>query len=289
MEGKIIKGIGGFYYIKTSEGLIECKARGKFRHKDLKPMVGDNVTIQVDKGKGVIEDIHERSSELIRPTVANVTLAFVVFAIKNPDLNFDLLNRFLVLCESNHIEAVVCLNKVDLVTEEEKEEIKNKINQIGYEVLYINAKKGIGVEDLRSRMDGNVTVLCGPSGAGKSTLINTLTKREHMETGEVSEKIGRGKHTTRHSELIEVNNGYIVDTPGFSTLEVNFIDKDELRYAFPEFEEYNHSCKFRGCLHHKEPQCAVKEAVENGDINKYRYEFYIRTLEEIMDGRNNRW
>lgn len=289
MEGKIIKGIGGFYYIKTTEGLIECKARGKFRHKDMKPMVGDNVTIKLENGKGVIEEIHERSSELIRPTVANVTLAFVVFAIKNPDLNFDLLNRFLILCESNNIEAIVCLNKVDLVTEEEREQIKNKINQIGYEVLFINAKKGIGVEELRRRMDGNVTVLCGPSGAGKSTLINTLTKREHMETGEVSEKIGRGKHTTRHSELIDVNNGYIVDTPGFSTLEVNFIEKDDLRYAFPEFEEYNHSCKYRGCLHHKEPHCAVKEAVENGDINKYRYEFYIRTLEEIMDGRNNKW
>ncbi|MGL4773886.1 MAG: ribosome small subunit-dependent GTPase A [Clostridium sp.] len=289
MEGKIIKGIGGFYYVKTSEGLIECKARGKFRHRELKPMVGDNVTIKAEKGKGVIEEIHERNSELFRPTVANVTLAFVVFAIKNPDLNFDLLNRFLVLCESNNIEAIVCLNKVDLVTEEEKEEVKKKINSIGYDVLFINAKQGLGVEELRERMEGNVTVLCGPSGAGKSTLINTLTKKDYMETGEVSEKIGRGKHTTRHSELIEINHGYIVDTPGFSTLEVNFIDKDELRYALPEFREYNHECKFRGCLHYKEPQCAVKQAVEEGKINQSRYDFYIRTLEEIMDGRNNRW
>ncbi|MGL5152128.1 MAG: ribosome small subunit-dependent GTPase A [Clostridium sp.] len=289
MEGKIIKGIGGFYYVKTSEGLIECKARGKFRHKDLKPMVGDNVTIKLERNKGVIEDIHERSSELFRPTVANVNLAFVVFAIKNPDLNFDLLNRFLVLCESNNIEAIVCLNKVDLVTEEEKNNLKDKINSIGYEVLFINAKEGIGVDLLRERMEGNVTVLCGPSGAGKSTLINTLTNREHMETGEVSNKIGRGKHTTRHSELIDVENGYIVDTPGFSTLEVNFIDKEELRYALPDFREYNHECKFRGCLHYKEPQCAVKQAVEEGKINKTRYDFYIRTLEEIMDGRNNRW
>lgn len=289
MEGKIIKGIGGFYYVKTSEGLIECKARGKFRHKDLKPMVGDNVTIKLERNKGVIEDIHERSSELFRPTVANVNLAFVVFAIKNPDLNFDLLNRFLVLCESNNIEAIVCLNKVDLVTEEEKNNLKDKINSIGYEVLFINAKEGIGVDLLRERMEGNVTVLCGPSGAGKSTLINTLTNREHMETGEVSNKIGRGKHTTRHSELIDVENGYIVDTPGFSTLEVNFIDKEELRYALPDFRQYNHECKFRGCLHYKEPQCAVKQAVEEGKINKTRYDFYIRTLEEIMDGRNNRW
>ena len=285
MEGKIIKGIGGFYYIKTTEGIIECKARGKFRRKDMKPIVGDNVTINIQNGKGVIEDIHERSSELIRPTISNVTLAFVVFAIKSPDLNYDLLNRFLVLCESNNIEAIVCLNKVDLVNEEEREFVKSKINDIGYEVLFINAKKGEGVNLLRERMEGNVTVLCGPSGAGKSTLINTLIEKNHMETGNVSDKIGRGKHTTRHSELIEINGGYIVDTPGFSTLEVNFIDKESLKYCFPEFEELNNSCKFRGCMHYKEPGCAIKEAVENGKINKYRYEFYIRTLEEILDGR----
>ncbi|WP_024614607.1 ribosome small subunit-dependent GTPase A [Clostridium sp. Ade.TY] len=285
MKGKIIKGIGGFYYIKTEEGIIECKARGKFRHKSLKPIVGDNVEIKIENGKGTIEDIEERSSELIRPTVANVTQAFVVFAVKNPDLNFDLLNRFLVLCESNNIKVIVALNKIDLVSEEEKEELKKRINSIGYEVLFINAKKGIGIEALRERLSNNVTVLCGPSGAGKSTLINTLTNKEHMETGEVSEKIGRGKHTTRHSELIEVSNGYIVDTPGFSTLDVNFMDKENLRYCFPDFEKFNDSCKYRGCLHYKEPGCAVKEAVENGKINKYRYEFYVRTLEEIINGR----
>ncbi|WP_194190525.1 ribosome small subunit-dependent GTPase A [Clostridium chrysemydis] len=285
MKGKIIKGIGGFYYIKTDEGVIECKARGKFRHKSLKPMVGDNVEIKIENGKGVIEDIEERNSELFRPTVANVTRAFVVFAMKNPDINYDLLNRFLLLCESNNIEAIVCLNKMDLVSEDERKEIKEKINEIGYEVLFINAKEGIGVESLKERLEGNVTVLCGPSGAGKSTLINTLTNREHMETGNVSEKIGRGKHTTRHSELIEVNDGYIVDTPGFSTLEVNFIEKENLKYYFPDFEKFNNECKFRGCMHHKEPSCAVKDAVEKGEINKYRYEFYLRTLEEIMNGR----
>lgn len=285
MKGKIIKGIGGFYYIKTDEGLIECKARGKFRHKDMKPMVGDNVRIEVENGKGVIEDIYKRTSSLIRPTVANVTLAFVVFAIKNPDLNFDLLNRFLVLCESSNIKVVVCLNKVDLVDKNEKDELRQKINDIGYEVLFINAKEGIGVEDLKEMMEGNVTVLCGPSGAGKSTLINTLTAREHMETGKVSDKIGRGKHTTRHSELIEVADGFIVDTPGFSTLEVSFIEKDDLKYAFPDFNEYNDCCKFRGCMHYKEPSCALKDAVEQGKVNKYRYEFYIRTLKEILKER----
>ena len=285
MEGKIIKGIGGFYYVETKEGLIECKARGKFRHKSLKPMVGDNVKIKVEKGKGVIEDIHERSSELIRPTVANVTLAFVVFAIKNPDLNFDLLNRFLVLCESNNIKAIVCLNKIDLVDDKERMELRDKIADIGYEVLFINAKKGEGIDMLKEKMEGNVTVLCGPSGAGKSTLINTLIDRSHMETGNVSDKIGRGKHTTRHSELIAIEEGYIVDTPGFSTLDMSFINKEDLKYAFPEFEEYNHMCRFTGCMHYKEPDCAVKNAVEENIINKHRYDFYIRTLEEILSGR----
>lgn len=287
MEGIIIKGIGGFYYIKTDEGIIESKARGKFRYNSLKPMVGDRVTIKVENGKGIIEDIHERTSELTRPTVANVTQAFVVFAIKNPDINLDLLNRFLTLCEYNDIHAVVCLNKEDLCTEEEKENLKELINDIGYEVLFINAKEGKGFDALKERLEHNITVLCGPSGAGKSTLLNSFIDREHMETGSVSEKIGRGKHTTRHSELIDVDNGYLVDTPGFTTLDVTFIDRDSLKYCFPEFNDYNNLCKFNGCNHYKEPKCAVKEAVEEGKINKLRYDFYIKTLEEIINRRGN--
>lgn len=290
MKGKIIKGIAGFYYVKVENNLIECKARGKFRHKDIKPMVGDDVIIKVEKGKGVIESIEKRSSQLLRPAVANISLAFVVFAIKNPDINFDLLNKFLILCEYNHIEAIVCLNKVDLVSEKEREDVKNRINDIGYEVLYINAKKGEGIDKLKEKINGNITVLCGPSGAGKSTLINKLTDKEHMATGNVSEKIGRGKHTTRHSELIEVYNGYIVDTPGFSTLEIkDLMKKEDLKYCFPEFEENNENCKYRGCLHNKEPQCGIKQDVEEGKINKYRYEFYIKTLEEIIEGEKNKW
>lgn len=289
MEGKIIKGIGGFYYVKTKDEIIECKARGKFRHKDMKPMVGDNVIITIDNKKGVIEEICERTSELIRPTVSNVTQAFVVFAIKNPDINFDLLNRFLISCEYNNIKSIVCLNKEDLATEEEKEEVKKKINDIGYEVFFINAKKGIGLDLIKEKLKDEETVVCGPSGAGKSTLINNLINREHMETGVVSEKIGRGKHTTRHSELIEIENGYLVDSPGFSNIDISFMDKENLKYCFPEFEDYNHDCKFRGCLHNKEPKCAVKEALDEGKINKYRYEFYIRILEELIEGEKYKW
>lgn len=289
MEGRIVKGIGGFYYVKTKDQLIECRARGKFRHQDVKPLVGDNVTFEFTHDKGIIEDIHDRVSCLIRPSVANVTQAFVVFAIKNPDLNYDLLNRFLITCEYNNIKAIVCLNKVDLATHEEKEIVKNKINDIGYDVLFINAKKGEGIELLKSRLKDNITVLCGPSGAGKSTLINTLILRDHMEIGVVSEKIGRGKHTTRHSELIEIENGYLVDSPGFSNISTDYIKEDELKNCFPEFGNLNNECKFRGCLHYKEPGCVVKEALEKNEINEYRYNIYIRILEEIKNGGKNKW
>ncbi|MEQ8196404.1 MAG: ribosome small subunit-dependent GTPase A [Clostridiaceae bacterium] len=289
MKGIIVKGIGGFYYIKTDFGVIECKARGIFRHKDLKPMVGDWVEIEVENNKGVIEKIYDRSSELIRPAVSNVTQAFVVFAVKNPDINYELLNKFLISCEYNNIKAIVCLNKSDLISDEEKDFIKTKINNIGYEVIFIQAKYKEGLSELRSRLKNNVTVLCGPSGAGKSTLINVFTKENLMETGEVSEKIGRGKHTTRHSELIAIEDGFLVDTPGFSTLDISFIEQEQLMYYFPEFEEYNDKCRFTGCLHYKEPGCAVKKALEEGKINSSRYDFYIKILEELIKGRKNKW
>ena len=289
MEGIIIKGIGGFYYIKTSNDIVECKARGKFRYESLKPMVGDRVKINIVNGKGTIEEILPRASTLIRPTVSNVTQAFVVFAIKKPDINYDLLNKFLVLCEYNDIKAIVCLNKEDLCTEEEKSEVKEIINNIGYEVLFINAKEKQGIDELKLRLKNNITVLCGPSGAGKSTLLNGLIDKKHMETGEISQKLGRGKHTTRHSELIEIENGFLVDTPGFSTLGLDFIDKDSLKYCFPEFKEYNNLCKFNGCNHYKEPSCAVKENVEKNNINPLRYEFYIKSLEEIINRRVTKW
>ena len=289
MEGIILKGIGGFYYIKVSDNIIECKARGKFRYESLKPMVGDRVKINMVNGKGTIEEILPRTSTLIRPTVSNVTQAFVVFAIKKPDINYDLLNRFLVLCEYNNIKSIVCLNKRDLCTEQEREEVRKTITNIGYEVLFINAKEKQGIDELQERLKNNISVFCGPSGVGKSTLLNALINKKHMETGEISEKLGRGKHTTRHSELIEIEDGFLVDTPGFSTLGLDFIDKDDLKYCFPEFENYNDSCKFKRCNHYKEPNCAVKKNVEENNINRLRYEFYVKTLEEIMNRRVTKW
>jgi ribosome biogenesis GTPase / thiamine phosphate phosphatase len=289
MVGTIVKGIAGFYYVKVQDEVIECKARGKFRFDELTPIVGDKVQISSEKGKGVIEKVLPRTTELIRPVVANVSQAFVVFAIKNPDINLDLLNRFLVLCEYNSLKIVVCINKTDLASKEDILEITRILQGTGYDIIYLKAKEGEGLEDIITRLSNNVTVLCGPSGAGKSTLINNLSGRKLMETGEVSEKIGRGKHTTRHSELIQINDGFLVDTPGFSTIDMDFIDKEKLQLCFPEFAEYLGNCRFSGCLHHKEPGCAVKKALEEGNINNIRYEFYIKTLEELANRRNKKW
>ncbi|KAJ51511.1 ribosome biogenesis GTPase [Clostridium tetanomorphum] len=288
MQGIIIKGIGGFYYVMMEDKIIECKARGKFRHSELTPMVGDRVEINISGDKGTIDKIYERENMLIRPAVANVTQSLVVFALRNPDINEDLLNRFIMLCEYNRLKVVVCFNKTDLLKNPEEEEIVAMIKEAGYEVLFLNAKAGEGIDKIRERLKNNVTVLCGPSGVGKSTILNSLAKRNVMETGNISEKLKRGKHTTRHSELIEIEGGFLVDTPGFSSLNTDFIEKEKVQLCFPEFEDYLGQCKFTGCLHYKEPKCMVKEAMEEGKINKKRYDFYIKIIEEKIKGRNNR-
>lgn len=291
MEGTIIKGVGGLYCVKTEDKIVNCKVRGKFRYKEKTPMVGDRVTISLEgnnNDEGVIEEIHERVSELIRPVVANVTQAFVFFTLKSPDLNLDLLFKFLVLCEYNHLRSIICFNKMDLVKDEDKE-VVTMLENIGYEVIKVAAKEGKGIDELKSKIKDNISVFCGPSGVGKSTTLNAMVGRELMETGDISKKLQRGKHTTRHSELIEYEGGYLVDTPGFSSLDINFIDKLELKKCFPEFEKYENLCRFNDCMHNKEPKCAVKEAVNIKEINEQRYEFYIKTLEELLSGRNKKW
>jgi len=289
MKGTIIKGIAGFYYVKTADGrLIECKARGKFRFDELTPMVGDMVEIAIDHNdKGVIDSVLPRKSQLTRPAVANITQALVVFAFKDPDINLELLNRFLVLCEYNNLKITVCMNKSDLNTGQ-NDKIIEMIKSAGYDFLSMNAEKGIGTGLVKEKLKDNITVLCGPSGAGKSTILNSIAGRTLMETGVVSNKLGRGKHTTRHSELIEVSGGFIVDTPGFSSLDIDFIKREDLMYSFPEFQDFIGKCRFTGCIHHKEPNCAIKEAVEQGIINPLRYDFYIKMLEEISNTRRNK-
>lgn len=285
MQGIIIKGIAGFYYVKTDEKVYECKARGKFRHEELSPLVGDQVAIDIQNDKGLITEIFPRSSKLIRPAIANVTQAIIVSAVKNPDFNTDLLNKFLVLCEANNLKAIICFNKIDLVTEEE---LINKIafvKSIGYEVLCTKAKQGEGIEKIKKYLPGNVTVLCGPSGVGKSTILNSILGRTAMKTGDISEKAKRGKHTTRHCELLEIEGGYLADSPGFSSLDLGIIKKEDLQDCFPEFKEYQNNCRFSSCLHHNEPNCAVKKALEENKININRYDFYIKTLEEILSRR----
>lgn len=286
MEGTIIKAISGFYYVKTDHEVIECKARGKFRYTELTPMVGDKVEISVKDDKGVVEKVFKRHSELIRPVVANITQAFVVFSLKNPDLNLDLLNKFLLLCEFNNLKVIVCFNKMDLVSAEEKKDVIDMVESAGYEVLFLKAKEGYGMQVIKEKLADNLSVFCGPSGVGKSTILNNIVGREAMLTGEISTKVGRGKHTTRHSELIDVEGGFVVDTPGFSSLDLNFISKEKIQYCFPEFLDYINECRFTGCLHYKEPNCAIKEAVSKNIINTKRYEFYVKTLEETFDRRN---
>ena len=287
MRGKIIKGIAGFYYIHTGEqGLYECKAKGIFRNKKIKPLVGDNVEIDVldeEKKTGNIISLEERTNQLIRPAVANVDQAVVIFAVAKPAPNLNLLDRFLVSMEQYGVDTVICFNKCDLVTEEEIQQLR-EIYEGSYQVMFISAREGNGMEELRQLLEHKTTVLAGPSGVGKSSTINQLIPDANMETGQISTKIERGKHTTRHSQLFRLKEDtYIMDTPGFTSLYVTDLEKEELRFYFPEFTKYEGNCRFQGCVHVHEPDCAVREAVEEGILSRNRYENYCLFYEEIKE------
>lgn len=290
MQGKIIKGIAGFYYVHAvGSGVYECKAKGVFRKEKMKPLVGDNVEIDVlneEEKLGNIVRILPRKNELIRPAVANIDQALVVFAVTKPKPHFNLLDRFLVMMESKEIPVVLCFNKKDIAEEEEICELEKIYRSCGCRIIFTSAKQEENTALIKEVLRGKTTTVAGPSGVGKSSLINLLQSQIQMETGSISEKIERGKHTTRHSEIIPVDEiSYIVDTPGFSSLYVNEFEKEELKYYFPEFEPYEGTCRFIGCDHIHEPGCSVKQAVSDGKIHRVRYDNYVEMYSELKAKR----
>ncbi len=290
MQGKIVKGIAGFYYVHVVEsGLYECKAKGIFRKEKLKPLVGDVVEIDIldeTEKTGNIVEVLKRKNELIRPAVANIDQALVVFAVTKPKPHFNLLDRFLIMMEQKEIPVILCFNKKDIATDPEIQKLKEIYETCGYRIVFTSALEEENVDELKQLLHGKTTAIAGPSGVGKSSLINILQPDANMETGSISEKIERGRHTTRHSELIWIEEDtYIMDTPGFSSLYTNDFEKEELKYYFREFAAYEGTCRFLGCDHVHEPGCKVKEAMEEGKIHQVRYKNYLEMYQELKNKR----
>ena len=288
-RGKLIKGIGGFYYVDVEGEIFECKPRGLFRKKKIVPVIGDYVKIDIldnENRKGVIEEIEARQNELTRPSVSNVDQVVVMFAVTRPDPCFSLLDRFLVLAESQKLKIVICFNKIDLLDESGYKEMVDIYTAAGYKVILTSSILGEGIRDLGKELKNKTTVFAGPSGVGKSTLLNCICPSLQLETKNVSLKTGRGKHTTRHVELINIGeDSWVADTPGFSSLAIDFIDEESLYYYFPEFMLYGDTCKFNSCKHINEPGCGIKEAIKLGKISQQRYNSYIQLIDEIKKSR----
>ena len=290
MQGKIIKGIAGFYYVDVAEsGIYECKAKGIFRKEKKKPLVGDNVEIEVldEKEKiGNLIQILPRKNELIRPAAANVDQALVIFAVRQPDPNYQLLDRFLITMEQQEISSIICFNKKDLAEQEELDQMYQIYISCGYQVLLTSAEQEEGISQIRKILEGKTTVVAGPSGVGKSSLTNLLQEEVSMETGEISKKLKRGRHTTRHAQLLTVGeHTYLMDTPGFSSLYLTDIEEQELKSYFPEFRRYEEQCRFQGCRHIHEPDCGVKKALAEHKISQLRYEDYLGLYNELKEKR----
>lgn len=288
MKGIITKGIGGFYYVEANGTVYECRARGRFRKEKIVPLVGDKVMATIDHktAKGVIEEILERDTELIRPPVANVNQVVIVFAIQQPEPNLGLLDRFLVMAESKGLDITICFNKIDLGGYDDVQALKKIYVQANYHVITTSTKCNMGIDVFKGILKDKVTVFAGPSGVGKSSLLNTTQPNLALKTGEISHKNERGKHTTRHVELLELDfGGWVVDTPGFSSLDIDCIEEQELQYLFREFVPWIGDCRFKGCKHVNEPECAIKDRVFENRISQSRYESYLQLLEQIHQKR----
>lgn len=285
-EGKIIKAVSEFYYVKTTSKVFTCKGRGVFRKREVTPFVGDHVAFEViDEKEGYITDIKPRKNQLNRPPIANVDQAVIVSSAKEPNFNSLLLDRFLVMIESRKIQPMIFITKMDLVSEKERESIekyKDYYQKIGYEVKLLISKENSDLTFLKPYFDDKITVFAGQSGVGKSSILNALNPDLFVQTDEISERLGRGKHTTRYVELLEIGKGLVADTPGFSTVDFSNIEVEDLTNYFLEMKQLSNQCRFRGCLHLKEPHCAVKGALEAGDIASFRYENYVSFCKEIQ-------
>ncbi|MFU0783928.1 MAG: ribosome small subunit-dependent GTPase A [Thermoanaerobacterium thermosaccharolyticum] len=289
LSGRIIRGIGGFYYVYTEHGIIECRARGKFRISNIVPIVGDNVDIDTENLKdGFIINIHNRKNELVRPPVSNVDQAIITFSIINPALNRLQLDKMIILVELNEIHPVICINKIDLVTKDMITPVYEVYENLGYDVVATSKFDNLGIDKLKSMLIGKTSFFTGPSGVGKSSLINCIQETYKQEVGDLSEKLSRGKHTTRNVELIPFENGYVLDTPGFTSLNLD-IDETELKYYFRDFRNYELDCRFKSCLHINEPDCGVKIAVSNGLIDKIRYSNYLNLYNELKSNKRRRY
>lgn len=290
-EGRIIKGISGFYYVSLKGGLYECKGRGILRKDKVKPLVGDWVQVShldTREKTGTLEKVLPRKNQLKRPEIANVDQVVIVLSVKNPSPSLMLMDKIIVLAEDLGLEVTLCINKADLEEEEEStlKEIQEIYGPTGYPLIFSSAELEQGIHALRNNLKGKVSVFAGPSGVGKSSLLNAIKPGLELKTGAVSERIQRGKHTTRHTELIPVDeDSWIADTPGFGVLDIDEIQRENLRFYFREFLPYVENCKFTSCLHLKEPKCSVKDQVENGRISKKRYEHYVQIMSELSEKR----